>query len=209
MKSLLLHSCCAPCANVPLDLVSALGYTPVILFANPNIHYQSEYELRRDSLASYAQQLGLQFLEAPYLTGDWFQAIRNDGGVFPITDKGSEDKMRQSRMVRCRLCYRYRFQALARTASEMGIPTIATSLTISPYQFHEILLEELAKAAAEHGLEALTDDWRPYYQEGQKRARELGFYRQKYCGCEFSRQEADIEREYKKISKGNSRPADE
>jgi hypothetical protein len=32
-------------------------------------------------------------------------------------------------------------------------------------------------------------DFRPYFREGQEKAREKGFYMQKYCGCIFSEEE--------------------
>ena len=45
------------------------------------------------------------------------------------------------------------------------------------------------RAAAEYGVEFLYRDFRPYFRAGQERARELGFYIQKYCGCVFSEEE--------------------
>ena len=39
------------------------------------------------------------------------------------------------------------------------------------------------------GLEFIYRDFRVGYREGQTKARELGLYMQKYCGCIFS--EAD------------------
>ena len=35
----------------------------------------------------------------------------------------------------------------------------------------------------------LYRDFRPGFREGQRQARELGFYMQKYCGCVFSEEE--------------------
>ena len=45
------------------------------------------------------------------------------------------------------------------------------------------------RAAAEYGVDFLYRDFRPYFRAGQERARELGMYIQKYCGCVFSEEE--------------------
>ena len=56
-----------------------------------------------------------------------------------------------------------------------------------------VLLRETAeRAAVEFGVEFLYRDFRPYFREGQEKARELGFYMQKYCGCVFSEEERYI-----------------
>ena len=39
------------------------------------------------------------------------------------------------------------------------------------------------QAGREYGVEFLYRDFRPGFREGQQQARELGLYRQKYCGC--------------------------
>ena len=41
----------------------------------------------------------------------------------------------------------------------------------------------------EFGVEFLYRDFRPNFRAGNQRARELGFYMQKYCGCVFSEED--------------------
>ena len=53
------------------------------------------------------------------------------------------------------------------------------------------------KYAKKFDIEFLYRDFRPYFREGQNKARELGLYMQKYCGCVFSEEE----RYLKKIDK--------
>ena len=43
-------------------------------------------------------------------------------------------------------------------------------------------------------MEFLYRDFRPWFRAGQERARELGFYMQKYCGCVFSEEERDLKK---------------
>ena len=77
----------------------------------------------------------------------------------------------------------------ARQAAEGGFDSFTSSLFISPYQNHELMRETAQRAASEYGVEFLYRDFRPYFKEGQEKARELGFYMQKYCGCVFSEEE--------------------
>ncbi|MDR2957819.1 MAG: epoxyqueuosine reductase QueH [Coriobacteriales bacterium] len=194
MEKMLLHCCCAPCANQPIDLLMGMGYQLVLFYANSNIHPFAEYVKRRDCMQDYAKRLDLTWHEDSYQPGTWYQAIGNDGGVFPLIKDEPDIELLNRRRQRCRLCYRYRLTNLAAEAARQDIGLIATTLAISPYQHHDILAEELDMAAQAVGVKAIYFDWRPYYRKGQDKARDLLFYRQKYCGCEFSRQEAIAER---------------
>ena len=82
-----------------------------------------------------------------------------------------------------------RFGEAARQAQEGGFDSFTSSLFISPYQNHELMREVAEMAAKEYGVEFLYRDFRPYFRAGQDKARELGMYMQKYCGCVFSEQE--------------------
>ena len=43
--------------------------------------------------------------------------------------------------------------------------------------------------ARQYGVEFLYRDFRPGFHAGQAKARELGLYMQKYCGCVFSEED--------------------
>ena len=64
-----------------------------------------------------------------------------------------------------------------------------TTLLISPYQNHELLRATGEELAAAYGVSFLYRDFRPGFRAGQQKARELGFYMQKYCGCVFSEED--------------------
>ena len=72
---------------------------------------------------------------------------------------------------------------------EHGFDAISTSLLISPSQKHEQIRSCGEEMARRYGVEFLYRDFRPGFRAGQARARELGFYMQKYCGCIFSEEE--------------------
>ena len=55
----------------------------------------------------------------------------------------------------------------------------------SLYQNHEALIEVAKFMSKKYGVEFLYRDFRVGFREGQAKARELGLYMQKYCGCVF------------------------
>ena len=66
---------------------------------------------------------------------------------------------------------------------------ISTTLLVSPYQNHEGIVAAGEKFAGEYGVTFLYRDFRVGFREGQAKARELGLYMQKYCGCVFSEED--------------------
>ena len=90
---------------------------------------------------------------------------------------------------RCGKCYRLRLEQTARYAAEHGFESFTSTLFVSPYQDHDLLRRTAEELAAQYGVAFLYRDFRPGFREGQRQARELGFYMQKYCGCVFSEEE--------------------
>jgi predicted adenine nucleotide alpha hydrolase (AANH) superfamily ATPase len=67
--------------------------------------------------------------------------------------------------------------------------SFTTTLLISPYQNRELLVKTGEELGKQYGVEFLPRDFRPRFREGQQKARDLGLYIQKYCGCVFSEEE--------------------
>jgi predicted adenine nucleotide alpha hydrolase (AANH) superfamily ATPase len=80
----------------------------------------------------------------------------------------------------------------AKTAKEQGFDSFTSSLFISPYQNHELMMAVAQQAAEIYGVEFLYRDFREFFRAGQDYAREHNFYMQKYCGCVFSEEERYI-----------------
>jgi predicted adenine nucleotide alpha hydrolase (AANH) superfamily ATPase len=95
---------------------------------------------------------------------------------------------------RCRACYALRLAESCRVARERGFGHVSTTLAVSPYQLFDDCTELLVSLADAHGLTPVVRDFRPWYPQATKEARELGLYRQNYCGCRFSAAEATMER---------------
>ena len=194
---LLLHACCGPCSLEPLRLLLEDGHDITIAYMNSNIHPRSEYTHRLETLLDYARSIDIPVIEGVYDPKEWGRKV----GVMG-TDM-------ETRPERCRLCYRLRLQEAARYAKDHGFEGLATTLTVSPYQYTETIHEELQKAADEVGIQAVFQDYREQYPEATRRSRALGMYRQNYCGCVFSDQEAAQEREEHRLEREAKRAARE
>ncbi len=169
---ILLHTCCAPCSVYCIDKLDADGFEPTSFFYNPNIHPYKEFERRLDTLRSYSSMRGFDLI-----VDDTYEL---DGFLGRVVGRGSR---------RCAACYDMRLNRAAREASARGFAGFATTLLISPYQNHDLIAQVGQKAAADHGVEFVYIDFRPGFREGQTKARELGLYRQPYCGCVYSEKE--------------------
>ena len=90
---------------------------------------------------------------------------------------------------RCGYCYLCRLEKTAKYAKENGFDAFSTTLLISPYQDHELLKKTGDMLSKKYGIKFLYKDFRPGFRYGQNKARELGLYMQKYCGCVFSEEE--------------------
>jgi epoxyqueuosine reductase len=186
----LLHACCGPCLLEPYDALVGEGHEVRVAYANPNIHPREEYERRRDTLLAYARGAGIPVDELAYDTEAWDRAV---AGL-----EGSPGE-------RCRACFRLRLSAAARHAREIGCDVVATTLTVSPYQDPAAIREAGEEVCAEAGVAFLVTDFRDRYAEATRRSRELGMYRQNYCGCRYSQEEAADARRARKARKSAER----
>ena len=152
---------------------------------NPNIHPYMEYKARRDCLKEYTKSINVNAIfEENYGLRDFCKNVAD------------------SIETRCKeYCYPVRLEQTAKYAKENGYTHFSTTLLVSPYQNHEALIEVAKQMEKKYGVEFLYRDFRVGFREGQAKARELGLYMQKYCGCIFSEED----RYQKKIEKDKTR----
>ena len=167
---LLLHTCCAPCSVYCIDELRSENIEPTVYWFNPNIHPYMEYKARKDCLKEYTKSINVNAIfEENYGLDDFCKNVVN------------------SLNTRCQdYCYPVRLEQTAKYAKENGFDTISTTLLVSPYQKHDIIKELGEKIANKYGVKFLYRDFRIGFRQGQAKARELGLYMQKYCGCIFS-----------------------
>ncbi len=183
---ILLHACCAPCSLEPVRLLHEAGHDLSIAYSNSNIAPAHEYDRRFDTLLSWAREEGIPVIEGTYDPQLWEKRVAHYG------------RSAETRKDRCRACYALRLEEVAAWAAQEGFDAIASTLTVSPYQYTDVIEEELVRVAQLHGLIPLFEDFRPFYENATRRSLELGMYRQNYCGCRFSAAEAAEERRERK-----------
>ena len=189
-SSLLLHSCCAPCAGEIMEAVAASKIDTTVYFYNPNIHPIEEYELRKEENKRYCEALDFKFIDADYDKDNWFDRI-----------KGLEDE--PERGERCTKCFDMRFERSALFAHENNFSLFATTLGISRWKdLHQVNNSGLRAANRYDNLAFWDFNWRK--QGGSSRMIEISkreeFYQQEYCGCVYSLRDTN------KWRKENDRP---
>lgn len=278
---ILLHACCGPCSLEPARVLREAGHEIAIYYANSNIAPASEYARRLQTLKDWAAEEGIAVIEGEYDPVSWeetagrlgddaheqfgliadehaaaFAQLHTNTNPAQTPAVGNlSPEARTARRERCRACYRLRFEEAARYAASHGFDSLGTTLSVSPYQYTDVIEEELRRActaasnterpmdesissATEHADKPigctdeptkLTDkspenasatgetacaqkslacafaDYCPFYDEATRRSRELGMYRQNFCGCRFSAEEAAAERKARKEARRAAR----
>lgn len=178
MPKLLLHICCGPCASFPVPALRDEGFDLMGYYYNPNIHPYTEWLKRKEALEQYAGAVDLKVLyDENYQVIDYFQAISH----------------REAK--RCFFCYQMRLEQAAHIAKKGKFDFFSTTLLVSKYQKHE-QIKELGEAIGEkYGVPFLYRDFREGFRQSAVTSREMGLYRQQYCGCLYSEVERYAPRE--------------
>lgn len=145
-----------------------------VLFYNPNIHPYKEYLKRYETLKNYADSINVRLIHKISFQQNKWETEFSDTEA----------------SIRCEQCYRQRLFTVARTAAEAGFSHFTSTLLVSPYQNHELLIEIGKEAAKVYETEFYYYDFRKLFREGQNTARDEKLYRQKYCGCIYSYNES-------------------
>lgn len=189
-RSLLLHSCCAPCAGGILETLVEAGIPTTLYFFNPNIHPREEYILRKEEQRQFAARLGVPFVDADYAPQAWFDQT-----------SGWEDA--PERGERCRICFLMRLASTAGYAATHGFDLFATTLGISRWKnLMQVNEAGLAAAKMYPGAAFWPCNWRK--GGGSQRMAEVtrreDFYRQEYCGCIHSLRDTNRRRRQQRHS---------
>ena len=167
---LLMHTCCAPCSVYCIDSLREEGIEPTVYWYNPNIHPYTEYKARRDCLKEYTKSIGVEAIfEEDYGLDEFCKNVISD---------------LKNRCIN--YCYKVRLEKTVKYAKEHGYDAFTSTLFVSIYQKHEELKKICEELSKKYEIKFLYRDFRVGFREGQAKARELGLYMQKYCGCVFS-----------------------
>ena len=182
VPTLLLHSCCAPCSSYVLQYLADF-FDITVFYYNPNIYPNSEYEIRENEQKRLINQMKLKrkinFLDCAYDPNEFFSKIT-----------GYENEKEGGR--RCDICYKLRLEKTAKVAKKNNFNYFTTTLTVSPYKNAQKLNEIGSDLTIKYGIPFLCSDFKK--KNGYKISIELSkvynLYRQNYCGCIFSKNNA-------------------
>lgn len=175
-NKILLHACCAICSGYPIKLLKEMGYEPVVFFCNPNLDSKEEFNRRLDAQKELCSHYKVDLIIDEYRPEVYLDYI-----------KGLENEPERGK--RCDKCIELRLLKTAQKASELGIKTFTTSLTISPHKNFEKIHSIGEKYALEFNLiyPELNFKKKDGFLKTNKISKELNLYRQNYCGCIFAK----------------------
>lgn len=175
-KKIAVLSCCAPCSCAAIKRLVDGGTEVTVLFYNPNISPQEEYEKRRDEQARVCALLGAKFVELAYEPHVWEQAVR---GLEGEPERGK----------RCSVCFFMRLKKAAEYVRDHRLEALTSVLGVSRYKDLQQVHDAARRAWQQVGKPYWAHDWRKDGLEELRRAliEEMKLYKQTYCGCVYSR----------------------
>lgn len=170
--SLLLHACCAPCSSSVLERLKDV-FEITIFFFNPNIDTKEEYQKR---LQEFKKMGDYPLIEGSYTPSLFYDKV-----------KGYEDAPEGKD--RCYRCYYLRLEETANIASQQRFDFFTTTLSVSPFKNSDYINEIGQQLASKYHISFLYSNYKKDngYQRSVQLSKELGLYRQDYCGCVFSK----------------------
>ena len=175
---LLLHSCCGPCSTAVLETLCP-HFEVTLFYYNPNIQPEGEYELRLENqLKVLGSRPEVGLLGCDYDAGSYDEAVR---GLEGEREGGA----------RCTVCFRLRLERTARAAAEGGYEFFCSTLSVAPHKDAGRINAIGRELGEMYGVKYLPSDFkkRDGYKRSIELSKELGLYRQDYCGCLYSKTE--------------------
>lgn len=173
---ILLHACCGICAASVIERLLTDGHSITVYFYGPNIHPVDEYRRRRDACRKAAREWGVEFAEGLYDRETWFAAVRG----LEYNPEGGE---------RCAECFRLRLERTFETMRKEGFDAFCTTLTVSPHKDADVV-NATGRSVGGDAFIAADFKKKGGFQRAGELSSEWGLYRQHYCGCVYSEEEA-------------------
>lgn len=185
-KTLLLHSCCAPCSSACLEILHKY-FDVTVFYYNPNIDDEDEYERRKQEQIRLLNETGW----ADILDCD------HEKEAFERIAFGLENEPERGK--RCYLCYALRLEKTAAKAKESGFDYFTTTLSLSPYKNSKWINEIGRSLEEKYSVRFLPSDFKKKggYLRSIALSEQYSLYRQDFCGCRFSKEETERKRRNK------------
>ena len=176
-ENIVLHACCGPCASACIPVLRGKSAAVLLYFANSNIDTREEWEKRLEAAKKLAAVEGVEIVSEPYNHEEWLREVAS--GYENEPEKGA----------RCARCFQYNIAKAVKFAAKNGFGAVTSSLTISPHKVSAAVFKAGESAAEGSDVVFLEYDFKKKdgFLKSLTRSKELGLYRQTYCGCEFSK----------------------
>lgn len=168
-----MHVCCGVCAWASIERLREEGFEVEALFFNPNIHPFSEYKKRLEACREVTGALKVVLLEGEYLLDDWIKECRQ----YSKEPEGGR---------RCQICFYIRLKETLRICRERNCHYFTTTLTISPHKKSKDIFS-IGRGLGEKRFLEIDFKKKEGFKKSLSKAKELGLYRQNYCGCVYSK----------------------
>ncbi len=170
---ILLHTCCGVCASHCVQVLKADGWEPVLFFSNFNLWPHEEYLRRLVAARQLAAAEAIELVEDTPAHAQWQSEVAE--GYEACPEGGA----------RCARCFRFSLGRAAAARERLGCVALTTSLTVSPHK-RSAVLHTVGREVAGEVFIPYDFKKRDGFLSSNRRAAELGLYRQIYCGCEYS-----------------------
>ncbi len=170
-EKILVHCCCGPCSTSSIQRLLDEGYEPVLCYGNSNIWPKEENDKRYGELLKVSQYYGgLEIVRLDYDHEAWLEFI-----------KGLEAEPEHGK--RCLKCFEFNLREAYQVAKKLGIKLFTTTLTVSRFKKSESIF---TVGEQFEGFTKIDFKKKDGFAKSVKLSKQLGLYRQGYCGCEFS-----------------------
>lgn len=174
-RQLVLLTCCAPCSCEVIERLAKNNINTTILFYNPNIFPEQEYNKRLRENRRLAIKYGFPFIDLEYESDKWLEEI-----------KGLEEEPERGK--RCSKCFSMRLKKAFEYAKKEEFKVVSSTLATSRWKDLSQVNEIGNKLAEEFNMHYWDINWKKNGGQIRKSelTKELNLYEQDYCGCPFS-----------------------
>lgn len=175
-NEILVHACCGPCSTASIERLLRDGWKPTMFYSNSNMYPAKEFERRWENLVVVCEHYRIPVIKETQDHQAWLAFV-----------KGLEREREGGK--RCMKCWEYNLNRAFLKAKEMGFSHFCTTLTVSRYKKSALIF---CVGSTFNGFEPIDFKKQNGFAESCRLSKELGLYRQQYCGCEFSLQDSSV-----------------
>ncbi len=179
-KTLLLQTCCAPCALPILEYLKDKDLDITLYYFNPNILNEDEFWKRFYEVCSIAKIYNCGTILHDYNHKEWLDFLKKNLSL-PLHQYPENGE-------RCKWCLFMRLKYSFIYAKDKNFDFFSSTFLTSLYKdvkFVRKTIDNLTKHSNVQLLD-LNIDKKEFYKKGVELCKKYNIYRQKFCGCEFS-----------------------